>query len=283
MQSRRRAARLAVTVVVLAGATLALGETRKEFRFNVGRKAAVSVYNQYGTISIKPGERRHVMITAVLYSDRVQSDPHQSGSRVDVVSRLQAGADQDTGRVDYEIVVPPDANITLQSATGAIRVEGLSGDVNLESAAGGVSVRQIQGGHLRVRTLNGPITLANIQDGHVEVTSVSGEVAMTSVDGPYVQVNSNSGKISYDGPFGAGGEYNLISHTGDIEAIAPSYASFDVVARSEHGTVENDFSLEDRSRSLVSKAGSAFAGTLGKAASSVKLFSISGKIHLKKR
>jgi len=283
MQSRRRVARLAVTVVVVVSTALASGESRKESRFSVGRKAAISVFNQYGTISVKPGDRGHVVITAVLYSDKVETNQNQTGSRVDVVSQLKAGADQESGRVDYEIVVPPHASVTLQSSTGSIRVEGLRGDVNLESAAGGVNVHEIMGGHLRVRTLNGPITLAAIQDSHVEVTSVSGDVAMTSVDGPFVQVNSNSGKISYDGPFGAGGEYNLVSHTGDIEAIAPSYASFDVVARSEHGTVENDFSLQPRNPSFVSKAGSAFAGTLGKAASSVKLFSISGKIHLKKR
>jgi len=65
--------------------------------------------------------------------------------------------------------------------------------------------------------------------------------------------------------------------------MAPSYASIDVIARSEEGKVENDFDLQPRHSSFVVKAGSAFAGTMNKAASSVKLFSISGKIHLKKR
>jgi Toastrack DUF4097 len=106
---------------------------------------------------------------------------------------------------------------------------------------------------------------------------------LNSVNGPSVQVNSNNGKISYDGAFGAAGEYNLTSHTGDIEAVAPTYASMDVIARSEHGSVENEFSLQPRHSSFAVKAGSAFAGTIGKAASSVRLFSISGKIHLKKR
>jgi hypothetical protein len=56
-----------------------------------------------------------------------------------------------------------------------------------------------------------------------------------------------------------------------------------VTARSEQGKVENDFQLQPEHTSFALKAGSAFAGTMGKAASSVKLFSISGKIHLKKR
>jgi hypothetical protein len=96
-------------------------------------------------------------------------------------------------------------------------------------------------------------------------------------------VNSSSGRIHYDGDFGGGGEYSLTSHTGDIEATAPAYASIDVTARSVQGQVESDFQLQPKHTSFPVKAGSAFAGTVGKAASSVKLFSFSGKIHLKKR
>jgi len=98
-----------------------------------------------------------------------------------------------------------------------------------------------------------------------------------------VQVNSTSGRIRYDGDFGSGGQYSLTTHTGDIEASAPADASIDVTARSVKGKVENDFPLEPKHTPFVVKAGSAFAGTIGKAASSVRLLSFSGKIHLKKR
>jgi Putative adhesin len=108
-------------------------------------------------------------------------------------------------------------------------------------------------------------------------------VALNAVNGTSVHVNSSSGKIHYDGNFGEAGQYSLTSHSGDIEAIAPSYASIEVVARSVQGKVENDFPLEPEHTSFVTRAGSAFAGTVGKAASSVRLLSFSGKIHLKKR
>jgi len=98
-----------------------------------------------------------------------------------------------------------------------------------------------------------------------------------------VQVNSNKGNIAYDGDFGSGGQYLLVTNSGNIEAIAPAFASIDVVAESVKGKVINDFSLQPARSSFVERAGSAFAGTLGKAASSVKLLSFSGKIHLKKR
>jgi DUF4097 and DUF4098 domain-containing protein YvlB len=278
----RRHAKLAV-VVVLAGASLALAETRKELHFTVGRKATVSVMNQYGAIAVRSGAAQQVTVNAVLYSDHVEIDQNKSGNRVDIQSHLLAGADEQNGRVDYEVTVPADASVTVQSKTGPLRAEGLRGDVTLEGADATVDVREIEDGHVRIKTLDGPVTLTNIRGGNVEVTSVSGNVVMTSVNGPLVHVNSNSGKIRYDGEFGGGGEYHLTSHTGDIEAMAPSYASIDVMARSEQGKVENDFLLQPKHTPFAIKAGSAFAGTMGKAASSVKLFSISGKIHLKKR
>jgi DUF4097 and DUF4098 domain-containing protein YvlB len=282
MKSREHAARLAV-VVVLAGATIAFAETRKEFHFNVGRKAFVSIMNQYGAISVKPGADQQVVVTAILYSDNVEVDQSKSGDRVDVLSHLLPGADAQTGRVDYEVLVPADASVSLRSNTGPLRAEKLHGDITMEGADASVEVREISDAHVHIKTLNGPVTLTNIRDGHVEITSVSGDVVMNSVNGPLVQVNSNSGKIRYDGEFGGGGEYHMTSHTGDIEAMAPSDASIDVIARSEQGKVENDFLLQPKHTSFAIKAGSAFAGTMGKAASSVKLFSISGKIHLKKR
>ena len=282
MESSQRVAKLAL-VVIVGAATLASGETRKEYRYTVGPKASVSVINQYGPISVKPNGGNQVLVTAVLHSDKAEIDQRQNGNRLDIISHLLPGADSDSGRVDYEISVPADSSLTLHSSTGPIHVEKLHGDVTLEGASAAMDVHDISDAHVHVKTMNGPVTLGNIRDGHVEIASVSGDINLSSVSGSLVEVSSTSGKIRYDGDFGAGGRYSLSSHTGDIEAMAPAYASIDVVARSVNGTVENDFPLQPEHTSFVVKAGSAFAGTLGKAASSVKLFTFSGKIHLKKR
>jgi len=279
-RSKQAAAALAV---VLAGAVFANGQTRKEFHFKVHHRATVSITNPYGGISVKPGSKKEISITTILHSDKVEIDQNQRGSRIDVISHLLNGADADSGRVDYELLVPADANVNLRSTTGPLHAERLRGDVIMEGNTANVDVHDLTDGHVHIKTLNGPVTLTNVIDGHVEVTSVSGNVALKSVNGPFVQVSSTSGMISYDGDFGEGGDYALMTHTGDILATAPSYASMDVVARSEQGKVENDFVLTPSHTSFASRAGSAFAGTINKAASSVKLLSFSGKIHLKKR
>lgn len=274
-----------VAITALVAGTL-VAETRKEYHFNVGPKAGVSVNNPYGSISVKPSPGNTVVINAVLHSDKVEIDNTQTGNRVDIQSHLLPGADATSGRVDYEILVPADASITLHSSTGPLSAEKLHGDVTMEGAGATVSGRDLSEAHVHIRTLNGAVTLNNIQDGHVEVDSFSGEVILIGVTGPLVQVVSTSGKISYTGDFGKGGEYRLTSHSGDIDATIPAWTSADVVARSVKGEVHDDIPLQPKTHTWFPvQQGRAFAGTVGRAAvsSTVVLRSFSGKILLKKR
>jgi DUF4097 and DUF4098 domain-containing protein YvlB len=261
-------------------------ENRKEYHFNVGPKSGLSVNNPYGSISVKPSEGNTVVINAILHSDKVEVDNTQAGNRVEIQSHLLPGADPDSGRIDYEILAPADASITLHSSTGTLHAEKLHGDMTLEGAAATVDVREISNAHVHVKTLNGSVSLTDVQDGHVEVDSLSGPVTLDHVTGPLVQVISTSGGINYTGDFGDGGEYRLTSHSGDIEAIVADNTSAEVSARSVNGEVRDDIPLQPKTHSWFDiQQGRAFMGTMGRVASSstVVLRSFSGKIHLRKR
>jgi DUF4097 and DUF4098 domain-containing protein YvlB len=280
----RRTAKMVAMGVLVAGALVA--ESKKEFHYTVGPKAGVSVMNPYGSISVRPSTNNMVVVNAVLHSDKVEVDNSQNGNRVDIQSHLLAGADAESGRVDYEVLVPADASVTLHSSTGSLHAEKLHGDVSLEGPGATVDVRDVSDAHVHVKTMNGSVTLNNIQNGHVEVDSLSGDVTLTGVNGPLVQVVSTSGRINYIGDFGNSGEYRLTSHSGDIEATIPEWTSADVVAHSVRGEVHDDIPLQPKSHTWfpVDK-GRAFAGTMGRVAvsSTVVLRTFSGKIHLRKR
>ena len=288
MASLQKASLQQSTVVTLVLATClasaAFAETKKEFRFTVGPNANVSVDTQYGAISVKPGSGNQVVVTATLKSDKVEVDKQQNGNRIEIASYLLQGADQQTGRVDYELLIPPDATLNLRSSTGSLSAERLQGDLTLEGADAVVNIRSVNNGHVHVRTMGGPITLTDVRAGHVEIASISGDVHLKSVTGPLVQANSGSGKIFYDGDFGSGGNYKFTTHTGDIEALVPADVSADFSAHSVLGRVQNDFPLQPKQHSRFSmEAGRSFFGTVGKAASEVVLRSFSGKIRLKQR
>jgi len=280
----RRTVELVVVSAMMAGTLVA--QSHKELRFNVGAKAGVSVNNPYGSISVRPSTGNVVVVNAILHSDKVEVDSSQTGNRVDVQTHLLPGANSESGRADYEILVPVDASVTLHSNTGSLRAEKLHGDVTLEGSAATVDVRDINTAHVHVRTLNGPVTLTNIQDGHIEIDSLSGDVNLNRVTGPLVKVISTSGKINYTGDFGNSGLYRLTSHSGDIEATVPDTTSADVTAVSVKGEVHDDIPLQPKSHTayLFDKA-NGFVGSMGRAAvsSTVVLRSFSGKIHLRKR
>ena len=282
MESFQRATVVAL-ILVTCLASAALAETKKEFRFTVGPKANISVDNQYGAISVKPGSGNQVVITATQHSDKTEVDNQQRGNRIEIASHLLAGADQQNGRGDYELLIPPDATLSLHSLTGPLSADSLQGDLTLEGADAVVDVHNVSNGHVHVRTMGGSIALSDIRNGHVEISSISGAVTLKSVTGPVVQADSGSGKIFYDGDFGSGGDYKLTTHTGDIEAIVPSNTSADFSAHSIVGKVQNDLALEPRHSRYSFEEGRAFFGTVGKAASKVVLHSFSGKIRLKQR
>src|SRR6202140_4874946 len=280
----KRTAKLVAIGAIVAGTLVA--QSKKEYHFLVGPKAGVSVMNPYGSISVKPSLNNTVVVNAVLHSDKVEVDNNQNGNRVDIQSHLLAGADADSGRVDYEVLVPSDASVTLHSSTGSLRAEKLHGDVSLEGAGAAVDVRDVSDAHVQVKTMNGSVNLDNIQNGHVEIASLSGEVLLKEVNGPVVQVVSTSGRITYIGVFGKSGEYRLTSHSGDIDATIPEWTSADVSARSVRGEAPNKIPLPPKSPTYFPiDKGRAFAGTVGKMAvsSTVVLRTFSGKIHLRKR
>lgn len=277
--------RAAVATLVLAGclSASAWAETKKEFRYNVGPNANVSVDTQYGAISVRPGNSSQVIVTATLKSANVEVDQQQNGSRIQIASHLLQGADQQSGQVDYELLIPADATLNLHSSNGPLSAERLHGDLTLEGTDATVNVHNVENGHVHVRTMRGLVTLSDIRNGHVEIDSISGDVSMKSVTGPLVQANSGSGRISYDGDFGAGGDYKFTTHTGDISALAPADVSADFSAHSVLGQVQNDFPLQPHHSRFSVEAGRSFFGTVGKAASEVVLRSFSGKIRLKQR
>ena len=281
MSSGKCATRLTICLM-LAGVAFGADTIRKDLSFKVGKHPMISINNPYGPIIVKAGAAREVTVVAMLHSNKVELDQSKSRNRVEVASHLLQGADENSGVVEYEVTVPPDSNVTLHSETGRLHAEKLHGDVIVTGNNGPIEVADCADGHVHVRTLNGSVSLSNIR-GHVEIMSVGGDVIMHGVTGELVAVNSNSGKIEYDGDFGDEGEYAFTSHTGNIDAVAPAYASIDVLARSTNGAVHSDFSLEPKHAPFILKGANSLSGTLGKAASSVKLFSFSGRILLKKR
>jgi DUF4097 and DUF4098 domain-containing protein YvlB len=231
-------ARVVVAISLLA--LTAVAQEKKEFTYTVGPRAVVSITNNYGPITVKPSASRQVIVETLSHSDAVSLVNEQHGDRIELRS---SSSRQGTDLVDYTVLVPVDAFVSLRSSDGTLRAQGLRGDVILEAAAASVEVTDISDAHLHVKTLSGPITLTDIRNSHLDIHSVSGDVTIRNVTGPSVEVNSGSGRISYQGDPGSTGEYMLTSHSGDLDISIPASALVNIKARSITGQSDPEFPI----------------------------------------
>jgi len=275
--------RLVLCAVLLTLPLVALAE-KKEFKYSAGAGTAVSIINKRGTITVKPAGGRQVIISANPASDKVEVDAGQSGTRITARSHSMSKTSGEEGKVDYEVQLPADTSIAIDSGSGDIRIENVRGNVTVESEEGQVDIHGVTGGFVQVQSVNGGITLSNVQKGRVQLTSTGGNLQLTGVSGTNVSAKSTTGSITFNGDFAGGGDYLLTNHSGDISVTLPANASVDLTARSIQGSVENDFPLQKPVHtSFQLKEGKAIAGTSNSGASSVELRSFSGKIRVKKQ
>src|SRR6202047_915132 len=216
MTTARKHSRISIVLLALSSflSLLAAAQEKREFSRTVGPGAVISVTNNYGPIAVKPSGSNQVLVETIFHSAAVNLVNEQHGDRIELRS---ISSRQGTNLVEYTVLVPAAAFVTLRSSDGTLRAQGLRGDVVLEAASGSVEVTDISDAHLHVKTLNGPISLTDIHNSHLDIHGVWGNVNLHNVPGPSVVVNSGSGRITYDGDPGRIGEYVLTSHTGDLE------------------------------------------------------------------
>ncbi len=276
-----RAAVVIAVVACLAGTAFAAG--KQQLRYSVTPGANITVVNEFGPVTVKPSDGNQVIVTATPASNKVEVDGSQNGNRVDVRTHfLQHTGDQE-GRVDYEVLVPQDATVSIRAGGGPVHIEKLHGDVTVEGDGAPVDVRDLSNAMVHVRTVSGPVTLTNVNNGHIELSSISGNLNLTNVTGPQVRVSSTRSAIVYTGNFGGGGAYSLTSHSGPIDVTLPADASVDVTARSVSGKVQNEYPFQPKTHVSFPADGRSFAGTANSGASLVRLRSFSGTISVKKQ
>jgi hypothetical protein len=282
MTNARKHSRISIVLVALFFFSLlslpAAAQDTKEFSYTVGPGAVISITNNYGLITVKPSGSSRVVVETASYSDGVSLVNEQHGDRIELRSM---SSHQGNNLVDYTVLVPAAAFISLKSSDGILRAQGLrANDVVLEAASGSVEVTDISDAHLHVKTLSGPITLTDIRNSHLDIHSVRGNVNLHNVTGPSIEVNSGAGRITYDGDPGRVGEYRLTSHTGDLEVSIPASASVEIKARSIKSQTNPEFA------GVGSAPGIGQASLLGKPGkrlgSHVELRTFSGKIRLER-
>ena len=287
--------RQALMLAAAAGLTVGIGmataqaaEIRKEAKIDIAAGGALNIVNNGGSVTLRSGSGRQVLVTYVMHSEKIEVDQNTSGNKERVELRTHALPNEkptaDEAKVDYDVTVPAGVSVNVSTASAPITVDGLNGDIGLSSETGQITLHNVVKSHVRVRSMTAGVSLKDVTLSRVDIQSAGGAVQLNNVTGQRVVAGTTSGNIEYRGDCSGGGDYLLTTHSGAIDVTLPPTASVDLTARSTNGPVENAFPLQEKSHnSFVPKQGRSFAGTSNSGSSSVELQSFSGKIRVKKQ
>lgn len=117
-------------------------------------------------------------------------------------------------RTSLTVVVPQGTSVVVRSSSGAVRAEGVGGDLDARSGDGDVTVLRA-GGTVTAQTSSGRVMIDGTGSG-VTATSGDGDVTVRAARGD-VEARTSSGAVLVDG---ATGDVVVDGGDGDVEARA---------------------------------------------------------------
>ncbi len=208
-----------------------------------------------GQLRIETGEVRGMQTLRVIYPSQeivypamgrasrtgmqVRSDGTfgDQGPRGDQV-RISGSGDGLEAWADLRIQVPAGQRLAVYLAAGSSEVEGVEGDLRVDTGSGEVTASRVQG-TLYVDTGSGAVRLSEVS-GEVTIDTGSGSVHLSDVQGPSLSVDTGSGSVS-----GSGFRVESLEvDTGSGSVELSGIASASVLVDTGSGSVELEL-LED--------------------------------------
>lgn len=209
-------------------------EINKEFNVDFGGTLVLD--SDLGSIQVRSHASKQVKVTVYLRSDTYNERKAEALFEDFHLSFEQNGRDviirgeRDGGwfggwrkrlNVHFDIVVPEEYNLNLETAGGSIDVEDIRGEVKLYTSGGSIDMGKISG-EVRAKTSGGSISLEGAS-GSADVKTSGGRISLGEIDGNVV-AKTSGGSIDVDGANGdlvahtSGGPIHLRRVNGNLEA-----------------------------------------------------------------
>lgn len=186
-------------------------------------------------------------------------------------STVNAGVtDSGQGSVDLNVIVPQGANLQIETNSGDINVDSVSGKMTLKTDNGTVTASN--------DTLSGTSTInTNSGDVNLKQTTLSDQTAITT----------DSGNINFDGTIGTSGSYQFHTGSGSIDVAVPGTSAFQLEATTNSGSINaGDFQgikVQNDNQGQGSKASGNVGGGSQAPGATLTLNTDSGDIILHKQ
>jgi hypothetical protein len=269
-----RLGRIALAVVVatsVAGCVVRVDSDgyreREEKRFTTKGRPTVQLTTFDGAIVIRGWDRDEVSVEVekrgrdkAAVKD-IEVVTNQKGDTVSVEARRKDTGDQGSYSLGWHgisrsarlvVSVPTGSNLIVRTGDGSIRVDHVDGRVELRSADGSVTGRDLSG-DLVAHTEDGAIRLEDV-DGRCDVTSDDGSIAVQGrLDGLKVRTEDGSVVVRAGAGSKISRDWNLSTGDGSMVLYVTEALGASLDAEAQDGSVKLDSGLTferdgDRSR-----------------------------------
>lgn len=289
VKAQQRATAIIAGLIIAPLAIWAANPEKVEKTIDTNGEPEVQVTNLRGQIVVQGWDRSHVHALCNISSPHIELDAETlpktgKAERVELTTYVvNSAAASSADSADCTIRVPAASNLNIRNRQGSVDVGKIEGQLTrVETTDGKITATDVTS-HLVARSLGGDIDVIR-PTGRVEAFSITGSLRFVDPASKSLRGNTNSGNIVYQGDFMAAGNYILSTYSGQIDAALPSAASFDLMAKSVKGKVENTFTLTPSRRSSAPfPSGNSLFGTHSTGNARVELTSFSGQIRLREQ
>jgi DUF4097 and DUF4098 domain-containing protein YvlB len=307
-------AALALTGLALV-ATPALADSRIEKTLTLAPGGEFHLQTDMGAVTVtgSPDAGAHIVVTSKrkdlddLLTFRFEEGANSATVIAKKKHRGSWFSSDHGGSVQYEIRVPAETRLTLDTSGGSIhvaamraaakldtsgggiRVEDLAGDLNADTSGGSIDLKNIKG-KIRVETSGGGIEGVNL-DGPVHAESSGGSIELQKVSGDIDAETSGGGIRIAD----AGGRIHADTSGGSIEASFTKGNSAGGSLETSGGGIE--VSVDPQADLAIQASGSSvktelpirvqgeisrgsLSGSLGKGGNTLRLHTSGGSVRI---
>ena len=266
-----------------------LGPFEKVYRVNPDGDLTVDL--DIGRIDIRTAEGDRVEIVATkeakIRSDQLVQEAladfkvtsGQTGSDVAIEGKFQRGRNYwqrqlNQLRIRFQVTVPRQYNVDLNTLQNNISVDGLAGEVQAQTSAGDIRINNIVGA-VETHTSAGDLRFGSIM-GPILGRSSAGDITLSNCQDA-VNAKTSAGDIQVDITTQPRHEWSLRTSAGDIVGMFVSNIAVEIDAQTSVGDLSTDF----RVQGTVTR--SRLRGTINNGGPLLKLRTSAGDIRLQKR
>ena len=238
-------------LVLMMGAAAAQADFRMEKELALAPGGTLELDADSGKVTVEGTDRDGVRV--VITSSRSDVEDRFSFSFREDADRVLIKAEKrgsfvkrwfDWGSsLHFEVEVPRDVALLLDTAGGSIKVEDIIGPVDADTSGGSISVAQIfgdvrldtSGGSITARRVDGSV-LADTSGGRIEIEGVSGEVTADTSGGSVsisdagdrVRASSSGGSVTVSFAPGNAAGGSLSTSGGGVTAYVDASVGLDL-------------------------------------------------------